>query len=71
MRPAGIFLLRTAMIDAMGIGLIIPVMPDLIQEIQGSGPSNAALWGGVLSTTFVLMQFPFGPIVGGFSDRFG
>ncbi len=55
----------------MGIGLIVPVMPDLIQEVQGTGLSKAALWGGVLSTTFALMQFIFGPIIGGLSDRFG
>lgn len=59
------------MLDAMGIGLIVPVMPDLIQEVQGAGLSKAALWGGVLSTVFALMQFVFGPIIGGLSDRFG
>ncbi|WP_187429435.1 Tetracycline resistance protein, class C [Roseobacter fucihabitans] len=71
MRPAVVFIMLTVMLDAMGIGLIIPVMPDLIQEIQGTGLSNAALWGGVLSTTFAVMQFIFGPIIGGLSDRFG
>ena len=59
------------MIDAMGIGLIIPVMPDLIQEVEGSGLARAALWGGVLSTVFAVMQFLFGPVIGGLSDRFG
>ncbi|MGC3939267.1 TCR/Tet family MFS transporter [Roseobacter sp. EG26] len=71
MRPAVLFILITVMLDAMGIGLIVPVMPDLIQEVQGTGLSKAALWGGVLSTTFALMQFVFGPIIGGLSDRFG
>lgn len=71
MRPAVLFILITVMLDSMGIGLIIPVMPDLIQEIQGTGLSNAALWGGVLSTTFAVMQFLFGPVIGGLSDRFG
>lgn len=71
MRPAVLFILITVMIDAMGIGLIIPVMPDLIQEVQGADLSTAALWGGVLSTTFAVMQFLFGPVIGGLSDRFG
>ena len=65
------FILVTLVIDAMGIGLIIPVMPDLLQEVQGTNVANAALWGGVLSATFAIMQFVFGPVVGGLSDRFG
>ena len=59
------------MIDAMGIGLIIPVMPDLIQQVNGGSLSNAALWGGVLATSFAVMQFLFAPVLGGLSDRFG
>ncbi|QGY00390.1 MFS transporter [Roseovarius faecimaris] len=66
-----IFILVTVMLDAMGIGLILPVMPDLIQEVRGAGLANAALWGGVLSTTFAVMQFGFGPVIGNLSDRFG
>ncbi|KNG92714.1 MFS transporter [Pseudaestuariivita atlantica] len=59
------------MIDAMGIGLIIPVMPDLIREVQGPSLANAALWGGVMSTVFAVMQFLFGPILGSLSDQYG
>jgi DHA1 family tetracycline resistance protein-like MFS transporter len=61
----------TVMIDAMGIGLIIPVMPDLIREMGGGTLAEAAIWGGILSTTFAVMQFLFGPVMGGLSDRFG
>lgn len=61
----------TVMIDAMGIGLIIPVMPDLIQEVGGGTLAEAAIWGGILATTFAVMQFLFGPAMGGLSDRFG
>lgn len=71
MRPAVIFIVLTVMIDAMGIGLIIPVMPDLIEEVQAANLSRAALWGGVLATAFAVMQFLFSPLVGGLSDRFG
>tara|TARA_R110002126_G_scaffold30259_5_gene99094 strand:- start:46603 stop:47859 length:1257 start_codon:yes stop_codon:yes gene_type:complete len=70
-RPAALFILATVMIDAMGIGLIIPVMPDLIEEVRAADLSQAALWGGVLATTFALMQFLFSPLVGSLSDRFG
>jgi DHA1 family tetracycline resistance protein-like MFS transporter len=66
-----IFIMLTVMIDAMGIGLIVPVMPDLIQEVGGGTLAQAAIWGGILSTTFAVMQFLFGPVMGGLSDRFG
>ena len=69
MRLPLIFILITVMLDAMGIGLIVPVMPDLIQEVGGGTLAEAALWGGVLSTSFAVMQFLFGPI--NLSDRFG
>lgn len=59
------------MIDAMGIGLIIPVMPDLLREVMDASLSEAALWGGVLATTFAVMQFLFSPFIGSLSDRFG
>lgn len=71
MRLPVLFVLATVMIDAMGIGLIMPVMPDLIQEVAGGTLGNAALWGGGLSTSFAVMQFLFGPAVGALSDRFG
>lgn len=65
------FILITLTLDAMGIGLILPVMPDLIAEVSGGTIGTAALWGGILATTFAVMQFIFGPILGSLSDRFG
>ncbi len=65
------FILINLVLDAMGIGLILPVMPDLITEIQGGTLGNAALWGGILATTFAVMQFTFGPLLGALSDRYG
>lgn len=61
----------TVTLDAMGIGLIMPIMPELILEVQGGTLASAALWGGVLTTAFAFMQFVFGPIMGNLSDRFG
>ncbi len=66
-----IFILMTVVIDAMGIGLIMPVMPNLILEVKAGSLANAALWGGVMTTSFAVMQFLFGPVVGNLSDRFG
>ncbi|UYV38560.1 TCR/Tet family MFS transporter [Rhodobacteraceae bacterium D3-12] len=66
-----LFIVLTVMIDAMGIGLIMPVMPALIAEIDGGSVAQAAVWGGVLSTAFAVMQFLFGPILGALSDRYG
>jgi DHA1 family tetracycline resistance protein-like MFS transporter len=65
------FILITITIDAIGIGLIFPVMPDLIESVTGGSLSQAALWGGVLSTSYAVMQFLFGPIIGSLSDRYG
>ncbi|MBO9448744.1 TCR/Tet family MFS transporter [Tropicibacter sp. R16_0] len=71
MRLPVLFILFTVMIDAMGIGLIMPIMPDLIVEVQGGTLAEAALWGGVLSTVFAVMQFLFSPIIGNLSDSVG
>lgn len=65
------FIFITVVIDAMGIGLILPVMPDLIREVNGGDLGQAALWGGILTTVYAVMQFGFGPLVGNLSDRFG
>ncbi|MBQ2260183.1 MAG: TCR/Tet family MFS transporter [Loktanella sp.] len=65
------FILISVVLDAMGIGLIMPVMPALIQEVEGQGIANAAIWGGVLATIYAAMQFIFGPTLGSLSDRYG
>lgn len=70
-RLALTFILITVLIDAIGIGLIFPVMPDLMESVTGAALSKAALWGGVLTTSFAVMQFLCGSIVGNLSDRFG
>lgn len=70
-RKAIYFILITVVIDAIGIGLIMPVMPSLLLDLGGSSLANAAIWGGILSTVFAAMQFLFGPLVGNLSDRFG
>ena len=62
----------TVVLDSMGIGIIIPVMPALFAEVTGTEKiSDIAIWGGLLASTFALMQFIFGPILGALSDRHG
>ena len=70
-RRAAVFVVVTVLIDAMGIGVIMPVMPDLIRELTDLPLGAAALWGGYLSFVYALMQFAFGPTLGNLSDRFG
>ena len=65
------FIFITLLIDITGLGLIIPVVPKLIQELTGQGISEASRYGGWLTFTFAIMQFIFSPILGGLSDQFG
>lgn len=58
-------------IDTAGIGLIVPVMPTLIEGLTGHGIDRAAEIGGWLLFAYAAMQFAFAPVIGGLSDRFG
>lgn len=71
MRLSLIFVIATTVIDSMGIGLILPVLPSLLREVADIPLADAALYGGVLVTAFAFMQFIFGPIIGALSDRYG
>lgn len=66
-----LFILITLTLDAIGFGLIMPVMPDLLREVSGGDIAQAALWAGALTGGFAAMQFLFGPVIGNLSDRFG
>ncbi|MEM1160922.1 MAG: MFS transporter, partial [Pseudomonadota bacterium] len=68
---SALFVFVTIALDAMGIGIIIPIMPDLMQELSGEDIGNAALWGGYLAFSYAIMQFLFGPTIGNLSDRYG
>lgn len=65
------FIFITLMIDITGLGLIIPVMPKLIEELTGKGISVASEYSGWLMFAFAIMQFIFAPILGGLSDKYG
>lgn len=70
-RHATLFVFVTVFLDAVGIGIIVPVTPDLLQELSGLSLDEAAIWGGYLTFVYALMQFLFGPFVGNLSDSFG
>ena len=64
------FILVTALLDILAMGLVIPVLPALIEEFSGS-PARAGIWNGVLVALWALMQFVASPVIGSLSDRFG
>jgi MFS transporter, DHA1 family, tetracycline resistance protein len=66
-----IFIFITVLVDIIGIGVIIPVLPELIKSLVGTGLSDASLYGGLLTLAFASMQFLFAPILGILSDQFG
>jgi DHA1 family tetracycline resistance protein-like MFS transporter len=65
------FILLTVMLDAMGIGILIPVIPQLIIELGGQGISGSAVYGGALMAVFAIVQFVAAPVLGNLSDRVG
>ncbi len=66
-----IFIFITLLIDVTGIGIIIPVLPKLIQEMTGGTLSDASEYGGWLLFAYSIMQFFCSPILGGLSDQYG
>lgn len=69
--PAIIFIFITILIDVLGIGIIIPVLPKILLELTGKGLSEASQLSGYLMASYAVMQFIFSPIIGGLSDKFG
>lgn len=65
------FVFLTLLLDSIGFGIIVPVMPDLVMTVGNVDVSTAARYGGLLLFVYALMQFFFSPIMGNLSDRFG
>ncbi len=65
------FVLITVLLDMVGFGLIMPVLPGLIEDVGHMGIADAAKIGGWLFFAFSLTQFLFGPMMGNLSDAFG
>lgn len=65
------FIFVTLLVDIIGWGIIIPVLPDLIMSLTHGTVSEAAIDGGWLTAIYAGMQFVFSPVLGGLSDRYG
>jgi MFS transporter, DHA1 family, tetracycline resistance protein len=65
------FIFITLLIDVAGLGLIIPVIPELIKSLTGGDNSDASEWGGWLTFAYAIMQFLFAPVIGNLSDQYG
>jgi DHA1 family tetracycline resistance protein-like MFS transporter len=70
-KPAIGFIFITLLIDITGWGLIIPVMPKLIEQLINGDVSTAARWAGWLGFAYAITQFLFAPVIGSLSDQFG
>lgn len=70
-RSALLFIFITVVIDVIGLGIIIPVTPTLIQELTGGTISDASKYGGWLMFAYASTQFFFASVLGNLSDRFG
>ena len=66
-----VFIFFTVLLDVLAFGLIIPVLPHLIQGFAGGDTAHAAYWVGLFGTVFALIQFVTAPIQGALSDRHG
>ncbi|MFL5773480.1 MAG: TCR/Tet family MFS transporter [Flavisolibacter sp.] len=65
------FIFITLLIDVTGLGIIIPVFPELIQKLTGENISIASRWSGWLTGVYAVMQFFCAPIIGNMSDKYG
>lgn len=66
-----ILVFTTLLLDIIGFGIIMPVLPAYLSELTGVSISEAAIEGGWLFFVYAAMQFFFAPVVGNLSDRFG
>jgi len=65
------FIFVTLLVDTIGFGIIIPVLPDLIKNLIHGDLSVASEYNGWLTLAYSLMQFVFAPVVGNLSDKYG
>jgi MFS transporter, DHA1 family, tetracycline resistance protein len=70
-KAAFAFIFVTVMLDMLGLGIIIPVLPHLIVDLIGGSIARAAVWTSAFGSVYMLMQFVFSPVQGTLSDRYG
>lgn len=66
-----VFIFITVLVDMIGVGIIMPIIPALLEELTSQSLSDAALTGGLLIFAYAVTQFFFAPIMGELSDRYG
>src|SRR5438552_8074378 len=70
-RASVVFVLITMFIDMLGMGLVIPILPRLVQSMLGGAIGEASFVFGLLVSIYAVMQFFCAPVLGALSDRFG
>ncbi len=70
-QAAILFIFITLLLDVIGIGIIIPVLPKLLATLKNIPINEASKYGGIMITSFALAQFLFSPLIGNLSDKFG
>jgi MFS transporter, DHA1 family, tetracycline resistance protein len=70
-RAALAFVFVTVLLDMLAFGVVIPVLPHLIEQFLGGDIAGAVTWTGIFGTVFALVQFLCTPLQGALSDRYG
>jgi len=70
-KAAFAFVFVTVLLDMLALGMVIPVLPKLIEGFLGGDTARASEFVGLFATVWALMQFLFSPVLGALSDRFG
>src|SRR5260370_39350128 len=70
-RAALTFIFITVVLDMLALGMIVPVLPQLVEDFVGGNTARAAEIYGLFGTVWALMQFIFSPVLGALSDRYG
>jgi MFS transporter, DHA1 family, tetracycline resistance protein len=68
---AVVFIFVTVVLDVLALGIIIPVLPKLVEQFLGGDTARAAEMFGLFGTVWALMQFIFSPVLGALSDQYG
>ncbi len=66
-----LFILATLLIDAIGVGIVFPIMPDLMDRVGAGSTAEGALLSGIMMSAYAAAMFLFGPIIGSLSDAYG
>lgn len=66
-----LFILITLALDGIGVGIVFPIMPDLMDRVGAGDTAEGAFWGGLMMSAYAGAMFVFGPVIGSLSDAYG